>query len=348
MMLPGTIDRVVVCTVRGQYYVRKWPKKRGTPTDPIQLSRIKRFGDANRLAKFVAGGWWKQAIEQAKGTGLYPRDILVQAMLTGQADVAEANGDYISYKEFFLERGVKAGSNTVKDNVMYIHTSYLDGEIEYIPRNILRDYERLKLSDPAKYENIVMGGWLDDPEHIMFPTVDWIKEMPTNCDYDAYGCDFGQTAESAIVHARLKLNNLPGMKHDLYARKLFYMPTNTSKDVCDAMKGLGLDKVNNYIWCDNNMDNESAGIGWVSDLRNYGLNCVSTVKFPGSRAYWISAIKDFNIHIVEDPAFMKEQELFKHRVVDGIQLSEDNGEFDHLWSALGYAVVGNFKQYLFS
>jgi len=109
MMLPGTIDRVVVCTVRGQYYVRKWPKKRGTPTDPVQLSRIKRFGDANRLAKFVRGGWWKQAIEQAKGTGLYPRDILVQAMLTGQADVAETNGDYISYKEFFLEEAVFQG-----------------------------------------------------------------------------------------------------------------------------------------------------------------------------------------------------------------------------------------------
>ena len=109
MMLPGTIDRVVVCTVRGQYYVRKWPKKRGTPTDPVQLSRIKRFGDANRLAKFIRGGWWQQAIEQAKGTGLYPRDILVQAMLTGQADVAETNGDYISYKEFFLEEAVFQG-----------------------------------------------------------------------------------------------------------------------------------------------------------------------------------------------------------------------------------------------
>ena len=109
MMLPGTIDRVVVCSVRGQYYVRKWPKKRGTPTDPVQLSRIKRFGDANRLAKFVRGGWWIQAMEQAKGSGLYPRDVLVQAMLVGQADVAETNGDYISYKEFFLEEAVFQG-----------------------------------------------------------------------------------------------------------------------------------------------------------------------------------------------------------------------------------------------
>jgi len=109
MMLPGTIDRVVVCSVRGQYYVRKWPKKRGTPTDPIQLSRIKRFADANRLAKFIKAGWWIQAMAQAKGSGLYPRDVLVQAMLTGQADVAEPDGGYISYKEFFLEEAMFQG-----------------------------------------------------------------------------------------------------------------------------------------------------------------------------------------------------------------------------------------------
>jgi len=251
------------------------------------------------------------------------------------------------YKEFFLERGVKAGSNTVKDNVMYIHTSYLDGEIEYIPRNILRDYERLKLSDPAKYENIVMGGWLDDPENIVFPKVDWIKQMPDKFDHEGYGCDFGETAQTAIVQLRLKLNYAPGLKHDLYIKRLFYSPTETSREVADVMRGLGLDKVNSYIWCDNNMDNESAGEGWIIDLRNYGINAVATTKFKGSRAYWIGAIKNFNLHIVEDAAFMKEQELFKYEVVDGIQLSRTIKKHDHLWSATGYGTVGEFSQYLF-
>jgi len=114
MMLPGTIEKYVVDTWRGQYRVRKWPKKRGTPTDPVQLSRIQRFADANRLAKFVNGNFWNLAHRVTKGTGLYPRDILVQAMLAGQYDIAMPNGDLITYKEFFLEKAMYQGCRVTR------------------------------------------------------------------------------------------------------------------------------------------------------------------------------------------------------------------------------------------
>jgi hypothetical protein len=124
MMLPGTIDRVVVDTFRGQYRVRKWPKKRGTPTDPVQLERIRRFAEANKLAKFVQGAIWIKAMKQAAGTGLYPRDVLVQAMLTGQADIAEANGDLISYKRWYLEAAVFQGARVERlSNNAYVATA---------------------------------------------------------------------------------------------------------------------------------------------------------------------------------------------------------------------------------
>lgn len=109
MALPGTSGKFILDTYRGQYRMRSWPKKRGTPTDPVQLSRIQRFADANRLAKFVNGNFWALAHRVTKGSGLYPRDVLVQAMLAGQYDIALANGDLISYKEFFLEKAVFQG-----------------------------------------------------------------------------------------------------------------------------------------------------------------------------------------------------------------------------------------------
>jgi len=109
MMLPGAFGNYIVDTWRGQYRVRKWPKKRGTPTDPVQLSRIERFADANRLAKFVNGNFWNLAHRVTKGTGLYPRDILVQSMLAGQYDIAHADGRLITYKQFFLESAVFQG-----------------------------------------------------------------------------------------------------------------------------------------------------------------------------------------------------------------------------------------------
>jgi len=104
MMLPGTIDRMVVDTFRGQYRVKAWPKKRGPTSDPIQQQRIDRFANANRLAKFIAGPWWIKAQKLAKGTGLYPRDILVQAMTAGAWDLAMHDGTLVTQKRWELNQ----------------------------------------------------------------------------------------------------------------------------------------------------------------------------------------------------------------------------------------------------
>jgi predicted phage terminase large subunit-like protein len=71
------------------------------------------------------------------------------------------------YKTFFKDK-VTDGFCGVKDNVMYIHSSYLDVNPDYIPTNIKKDYERLKESDPDQYDNIVLGGWLNSLEGMLF------------------------------------------------------------------------------------------------------------------------------------------------------------------------------------
>jgi predicted phage terminase large subunit-like protein len=73
------------------------------------------------------------------------------------------------FKEFFEKKGLNGGDNCIKDNVMYIHSSYLDADQEQIPNNILADYNRLKTDDPKEYENIVMGGWITELEGQVFP-----------------------------------------------------------------------------------------------------------------------------------------------------------------------------------
>ena len=52
---------------------------------------------------------------------------------------------------------------------MYIHTSYLDADLKRIPKNILADYRRLKVENPTQYENIVLGGWVQEPEGVLIP-----------------------------------------------------------------------------------------------------------------------------------------------------------------------------------
>lgn len=92
------------------------------------------------------------------------------------------------YQELFAKRGIADGFNGVKDNVMYIHTSYLDVNPKYIPENIRKDYDRLKRDDPDQYDNIVMGGWVDEIEGLLLPKSslkfdDLSKLDPTQCSY---------------------------------------------------------------------------------------------------------------------------------------------------------------------
>lgn len=80
-----------------------------------------------------------------------------------------ATKDHWIFYEFFEKKGLEGGDNCIIDNVMYIHTSYLDSTLSKMPVNILKDYERMKIEDPIEYENIVLGGWITEPEGVLLP-----------------------------------------------------------------------------------------------------------------------------------------------------------------------------------
>jgi len=71
------------------------------------------------------------------------------------------------YTRFFEGMEVQEGFNGVKDNVCYIHTSYLDN-IENLSESFLDNVEKIKLNNPTKYHNEIMGGWLDSYEGVLF------------------------------------------------------------------------------------------------------------------------------------------------------------------------------------
>jgi len=70
----------MIDAVRGVLRVRKWPKKRGTPTSAKQLFWIDWFKQANLLAKYADPIQQVRAMEMTKHSGMYPRDVLLKAM----------------------------------------------------------------------------------------------------------------------------------------------------------------------------------------------------------------------------------------------------------------------------
>jgi len=81
--------------------------------------------------------------------------------------------DHWIYQKFFKENGVPDGYNGIKNNVLYIHTSYKDVDPKNIPENIVRSYELMKERSPQDYEHIVMGGWIQDLEGALFKRNDF-------------------------------------------------------------------------------------------------------------------------------------------------------------------------------
>lgn len=92
---PGITDRVIVDTYRGQVRFRSWPRKRGPKATPKQRIWRDWFTDATQSIKYAHSQQVDQAINMAKGTGLYPRDILMKALASGFFDAIDEDGVFI-------------------------------------------------------------------------------------------------------------------------------------------------------------------------------------------------------------------------------------------------------------
>lgn len=71
------------------------------------------------------------------------------------------------YKRFFEQKQVEDGFNGVKDNVCYIHSTYLDN-LDNLDESFLNNVEEIKEYDPDKYNHVILGGWLEHLDGVLF------------------------------------------------------------------------------------------------------------------------------------------------------------------------------------
>jgi len=189
--------------------------------------------------------------------------------------------------------------------------------------------ENIKNGTADDYMWKVYGlGLRSAPKGAIFPHVNWIEKMPEGNYF--YGLDFGFSNDpTALTKICLQGN-------DLFVELLIYEPIDSANVLADAIRNCGI--TNEMITADTS--DKYNDVEMCKDLRNLGLNIKKTSKAKGL-LHRIGLLKKHKINIVYNLNAKREQENYKWREVNGINVNEPIDKFNHFWDSLGYGYMGN-------
>lgn len=165
-----------------------------------------------------------------------------------------------------------------KDNTCYIHTTYLDNK-DNLDESILFEIEQMKINNPNKYEHVILGGWLDKAEGVIFEN--WEKGIFDTSLPVIFGMDFGFSNDPTTLIA-VAVN---WKSRKVYVKQLHYGKDKGTKDVVNICKIAG----NNLIIAD------SAEPRLIADVKKHNVNIKPCIKGLNSVKAGISLLKDFKI-----------------------------------------------------
>jgi phage terminase large subunit len=186
------------------------------------------------------------------------------------------------YKRFFEQAGVEGGFNGVKGNVTYIHTTYEDN-IEHLDQSFLDEVQRIKETNPKKYQHAILGGWLDKAEGVVFTNWQFGTFNPNGLQ-TSFGMDFGFSIDPDAV-AEVAIDKV---KKIIYVKEIIYERGLKTHVLAKLLK----DKVGGGL-----VIADSAEPRLIEDLRFSGVNIQAVKK--GTIESGIVRMQDFQI--IVDP-----------------------------------------------
>lgn len=135
------------------------------------------------------------------------------------------------YKELFKKKNIPDGFCGVVGNVLYIHSSYLDVNPKFIPENIRRDYERMKVDEPEAYKNVVLGGWINEHEGALFKRSELNFYNPAQVDWsESVGkIAFIDVADTGEDNHAVPIGNIVGNR--IYIENVIFTKLGTDVNV---------------------------------------------------------------------------------------------------------------------
>ena len=241
-----------------------------------------------------------------------------------------ASKEHWIYKRFFERAGVPAGFNGIKDNTTYIHTTYEDNK-QHLDQSFLDEIEYIKQTNPVKYNHVVLGGWLDKAEGVVFTNWNYGKFNPDNLQV-TYGQDFGFSIDPTTL-CGVAIDK----KHKkIYVKEYLYKPKLTTSQIANV--NITHAKRDLIIA-------DSAEPRLIEELSSKGCNIRATEKGAGSINAGIAIMQDYQI-VVDNDSFNIAKELNNYIYADkGSKIYVDN--FNHAIDAIRYNVFyhlgRNFK-----
>jgi len=233
------------------------------------------------------------------------------------------------YGRFYENRGIPDKFNGIKDNVTFIHTTYIDN-IKNLSESFLIQIDDIRKRRPEKYEHQILGGWLNRAEGVIF--TNW-RLGQFNDAYDIlYGQDFGFSVDPTVL---VKLS-VDRKGRRIFIKEMYGKAGMSTTEIASWNTRYAGPEL---IICD------SAEPRLISEVRLKGCNLKPTVKKAGSILSGIGLLQDFDLIIDPDsPEIVKELNNYvwsdtgKQRPVD-----RWNHRIDAIRYAAQYALV-NFTR----
>jgi phage terminase large subunit len=231
-----------------------------------------------------------------------------------------ATKEHFIYNRFFESKGVQEGSNITKNDTTYIHTTYLDN-IENLSESFLNQIEQIKENNYNKYNHVILGGWLDKAEGVVFTNWSFGAFNPDNLQ-TSFGQDYGYSVDPTTL-TEVAIDKT---KKKIYVKECFYKTKLTTSEIYSLNREFAERKL---------IIGDNAEGRLIDELRSMGNNITRCDKPPIE--FGVSLMQDYEI-VVEPSSQNIAKELNNYVYLDkGSRLYIDN--YNHAIDAIRYNVV---------
>ena len=203
--------------------------------------------------------------------------------------------EHFIYQRFFEDKGVNWGFNGIKDNILYIHTTFLDNWANLaksyqnkikILKNYYDKYQKTEIIPKFaekyinKYKYNFLGELRSKAEGVVLSN--WkFGELPDNLPY-IYASDIGATDPDTLIKVAFNRKN-----KFVYVDEIFYQTEQSNFDYIKQIK--------KHLNFNDILIIDSAAKKTILDIKKLGYNVKKSKKYPGSVVQGIKKLYDYTI-----------------------------------------------------